>query len=548
MNAMLVQGVASNGWCLIHPRLGLPGACDLRDFPMSDSLHLALLKLLTWFGCGSCLAMNLYYLMSFPLTAISAQFVLRKVRQEHFPSAVGALLYALLPGHFLRGLNHLFLTEYYLIPPAILAALWVYMEPESLFRWLPNQDRLAKGFFSARGVFALVVMLFVASAGIYYAFFCAFFILVAALASWAIRGRRLALPTSLLLVGVLVAAGLANLAPSILYQWENGANNMVRRTAYSGAEVWGMKITQLLLPNPGHPLKIFAKLRARYDAGQGAWNESGFSNLGILGSVGFLTLVVRLFYRRPLTLFPMLEEALTLFNGAGIFLATVGGFGTIVALVALPSIRCYNRISFYLGFLSILMFVLLVERVFASIKCSPIGRYVYRSTLVAVLMLGAFDQFPPGCIPDYMALKSAYENDADFVHRVEKLLSPGAMVFQLPYRPFPEGYVVVRGKLYSYEHLRGYLHSCALRWSYGAMKGRAVDRWQAEIAAKPIEELVRVLRETGFEALYVDRDGYEDRAVHLEEELSRKLATKPVRSTDDRLLLYRLPAVELRTP
>ena len=49
----------------------------------------------------------------------------------------------------------------------------------------------------------------------------------------------------------------------------------------------------------------------------------------------------------------------------------------------------------------------------------------------------------------------------------------GAMVFQLPYRRFPETQPLAR--MADYDLMRGYLHSDDLRWSYGFMKGRPGD-------------------------------------------------------------------------
>jgi len=78
-----------------------------------------------------------------------------------------------------------------------------------------------------------------------------------------------------------------------------------------------------------------------------------------------------------------------------------------------------------------------------------------------------------------------------------------------------------------YEHFRAFLHSRALRWSYGAIKGRAGDAWQKGTANLPAEPMVSQLLAAGFEAIYVDRHGFDDNGVRLEEELSQSLG-RPV--------------------
>src|SRR5205823_302872 len=82
--------------------------------------------------------------------------------------------------------------------------------------------------------------------------------------------------------------------------------------------------------------------------------------------------------------------------------------------------------------------------------------------------------------------------------------------------------------------------SRTLRWSYGAMKGRETDAWQAAVAARPLLELVPAVAQAGFDGLYVDRAGYEDGADQVERTLTRLLATPPLRSDDGRFLFFSL--------
>ena len=53
------------------------------------------------------------------------------------------------------------------------------------------------------------------------------------------------------------------------------------------------------------------------------------------------------------------------------------------------------------------------------------------------------------------------------------------MIFQMPYRPFPEAPAL--GAIADYDLFRGYLHSDDLRWSYGIVKGRGED-WSALVS------------------------------------------------------------------
>jgi phosphoglycerol transferase len=152
--------------------------------------------------------------------------------------------------------------------------------------------------------------------------------------------------------------------------------------------------------------------------------------------------------------------------------------------------------------------------------------------------LGAYDQTSPAYAPDHRGLRERFAEDADFVAAVEAHLPPGATVMQLPYVPFPEQPPV--WAMHDYDHLRAYLHSRSLRWSYGAARGREGDLWQQSVTERPVEDLVRTLALAGFGGVYVNRDGFADGGRALTEDLDHLLGPEPIRSRSGRLCLYDL--------
>jgi phosphoglycerol transferase len=93
------------------------------------------------------------------------------------------------------------------------------------------------------------------------------------------------------------------------------------------------------------------------------------------------------------------------------------------------------------------------------------------------------------------------------------------MLFQLPYMPFPES--PPRHRLADYDLFRPYLSTSWLRWSYGAVRTRFADAWIADIAARPIRDMVQALALAGFRGIVVDSYGYEDGGAALDAELRR---------------------------
>src|SRR5262249_2167724 len=150
-----------------------------------------------------------------------------------------------------------------------------------------------------------------------------------------------------------------------------------------------------------------------------------------------------------------------------------------------------NRISVYIAFFSLLTVALLLELFARRYVKTRSGRFAFGLCLALALALGALDQFAPRLTPNYAQVRAEFDSDDDFIRKLQSSLPAGAMVFQLPAVPFPENPRV--GKMFDYDHARGYLHSQTLRWSYGAVKGRASEVWQKLVAAKPTDELLEAI-------------------------------------------------------
>ena len=127
--------------------------------------------MLSVFSSDWALLFNVYFLLGFPLIALSALAVLRHFRVAPGPAFAVSLLYAFLPSRLLIGELHFFLSVFFQVPLAILLALWVAGDDPPLFEagerpWPP---RLA--LRRRRSVGAVAIALLVSGTGVYYAFF-----------------------------------------------------------------------------------------------------------------------------------------------------------------------------------------------------------------------------------------------------------------------------------------------------------------------------------------------------------------------------------------
>jgi phosphoglycerol transferase len=256
----------------------------------------------------------------------------------------------------------------------------------------------------------------------------------------------------------------------------------------------------------------------------------------LVGSVGFVFLLGRLFYRRrsrePATL-----DGLALLNLAALVLGTCGGLGALFNFMATPMIRAYNRISVFVAFFCLAAVALLLDKLLCRLPAGR-ARWAFHAMPALVLVGGVLDQTAPSMVPYYSHLKKMYDAQAEFVGRIEATLPPGAMVWQMPSIGFPETPPIAT--MGCYDHLRGYLHSRQLRWSHGSMHGRPEDRWRVWLAEQSLEDMVQDLVWAGFRGIYLDRQGYADLGAKVEPELSRLLGVSPMVSTHQRLSFFDL--------
>jgi phosphoglycerol transferase len=525
----LIKSILDHGWYLHNDSVGFPQGMDLHDFPLADSLHFLLIKALGWFWPHSAAVYNLFFLLTFPLTTLTALFVFARLGCAYPVALVAALLYALLPYHFIR-FGHLFLASYYLVPLQIWLAVRLY-RGDNPFRtrgWLP---------LSALGT--VVICLLTGAAGVYYAFFSCYFLLVAAVVSWFARRERSTLWAGAISIALIGLSLGLTLSPSLLHRWREGVNPDAVQRDSAEAEVHGLRVTQLLLPVTGHRVSRLNRLKRDYNTPNRSLSTEGdSSSLGAVAGVGFLYLLAHLVLRRRTRAELRLPDGLAILTAAALILASVGGLGALFSYLVTPLIRGYSRISVFIAFFALAAVGMLLQRLWQRYQAGSRGRALVWALLAGVLVLGVLDQTTDQLVPPYEALAQEYRADAEFVRRIEERLPAQTPVYQLPALPFPE-YATPQGYL-CYDLFRPYLHSRHLRWSFGSLRGTECDDWRLHRASQPLEQLVEELALAEFGALCVDRAGYADHGAAVERQLARVLGTPSLVSANGRLAYYEL--------
>jgi hypothetical protein len=532
-----------NGWWLTNRYLGAPERLEMYDYPTNCNLHFLALKCLSLFTSNPAVLVNLYFLLSFPLISLAALAALRSLGIARGVAIVGGVLFAFLPYHFWRGESHLFLAAYYMIPLLLMVVVWLANGEPFLIVRQSETGRLRVELTSLRAIISVLVCAAIGCDFPYYAVFALLFVLVAGLYGFAQSRSAGTLWQTAILSAILAGSFLANMSPSFLYWWREGPNLSpahVAKRPWTDGEQLSLTITQLLLPPFQHRLPFFRSLRDRFYSGTHLVSEGDAMALGIVGSLGFLFLMGCVICGHGArSERGRLCHLLGVLTVCAVLVCTAGGFGTAFNLLGFGLVRSYNRISIFIGFLALAASCVGIDLLYRRFAALRGGRVIARAVLAALLVLGLADQTSCTYLAPFPEVKEAYQNDADFVARIEAAVPEGTMVFQLPYVAFLS-YANAVYRLQPYDHFRAYLHSHKLRWSFGAMHGRFADDLHAYLASFPTENLVRALAFLDFGGIYVDREGYADAAKELETKLRSILPAEPIVSRNGRFAFFPL--------
>ena len=504
-----VQRAIEGAWYFENARSGFPFVSNHLDYPTSDTGTYLVLKLLGWFLLTATATMNVYYLLGFSLCAVAAYLVTRTFGVSKQLSFATALLYSFSSFHFWR-LGHLYFTWYFVAP------LFFYVGLRLFSNQLIFADPNVRWTTKLLNACALLVL---ASFGIYYALFGCFVILLCTILASAFKRSWKYLLEGTITIGFVVLGVLLNVVPSLIYIFTQGENSEGVGRLAGESELYGLKITQMLLPRADHRLDSFFEFASRYNDAFPLVTENISSSLGAIASLGFLLLIgvlmLSLVMNRTISTSHTFDQTsslqfrlqiLAILTLGMVLMATVGGGSSLFAMLISTSIRSWNRISIFIAFISILAFMLCVDRVIAKYTKATYLWLVGGIFALILLVVGIYDQTVRPCHSCISTNKTLVANDVAFIKAIETNLPPQAAIYQLPYMAYPESSSV--NGLGSYDQARGLLNSTNLRWSFGGMRGRTGDWFFRKLAQLPIDQQVTIIKAVGFSGIYLDRRGY----------------------------------------
>jgi phosphoglycerol transferase len=513
---------AIEGWIFDNPRSGYPFGSNFLDYPGSDSGNLIILKILGLITGKYYYALNIFILISFSVVFLTGFCTLRSLDLSKPLAFSAALLFSFLPFHFQR-MGHLFYLWYFCVPIFFHICYTIYRSEELLD---------FKKIFSIKNFSIAFLLIALSSFGVYYALFG---VLMLAVTGLTVYFRSMLLKSLLkpfAAIAIICIGVFINLSPNIIHKQINGANSEVAIRSPAEAEIYGLKLMQLILPRTEHRNEYLSTLISHYNKNYPLINENMTSSLGLVGAIGlmvaFLMLMTCMSSQRKL------DPRLSLFGLLVIFLyffGTIGGLGAVFSATISSSIRGWNRISIFIGFGTIAIFFFglqyIIFRYFSAIRVNVI---LITSALLFGF-IGLYDQTINPCITCNAQNKIAFEMDRKFIADIERSIPIGGAVYQLPYMAFPE--VAPLNRLHTYDHTVGFLHSKEVKWSYAGMKGRQGDLFYRSLSQESIEKQIEVIRRLGFAGIYIDRRGYKDNAELLISQLTILLGSEPSFKRED---------------
>jgi phosphoglycerol transferase len=521
-----IKTMIETGWVYSNDRLGAPFGTNFLDFAGSDGFNLAIIKSICYFTQDPSSVMNIFCIVSFLLIYFASFWTLRKFHISFWLSIAGALIYACLPYRFYRGPNHLFLAAYFIIPLITASLIEIYsgFSPRKL-------NPIGKLSLSHYLIFILA-----GSCGIYYSFFTVLFIFFLGCLNFInLKSKNI---TKNLLISLLLVlfSVFVNLLPSIFYQHHEGKNFQVAQRAVSEADLYGMRISQLLLPIPDHQIQRVANFSHRYSNGISK-TEAISSALGVIVSIGFIYLLYIAVMRK--SIFKDIRvELLSKLNLLSILFATVGGLGVLFSLFITSEFRGLNRISIFIAFFSLITFLLGFQKLIESNKKKSRHVGLIPISAFVLLIFALYDQTPKGATDHNQNLNNTFRNDKKFISEIENVLPEEAMIYQLPYIKFPE--VSPLNKEGYNGMLKPYVHSKTIHWSFGGIKGRLSDAWLKEIDVIPINKRIDLLQKAGFSGILIDKLACKDQCISLEKEIHSRTKLPAVVSDDKHYSFFRL--------
>jgi hypothetical protein len=419
-----------------------------------------------------------------------------------------AISFAFIPEHWQRQ-SHLFLSLYWTIP--LSCFYLIQINSGGFARYFKQNDSRNKSFFRA-SMFGLF-LLFLVQQGVYYAVFT--FILTAG--TFAIRfivHRRVdrSLKVSLTILAAHAALMIGSLViETRLAQWSGTNLEAFARSQFESL-LYGGLMPQLIYPWPGSTLYFASEAVRQFPDGLSRLSAGGNENQIWQGLIPGLCISIAILFM----LFSLVKSSrakssensqiISIAMLIGILFYIAGGLGFILAAIN-PQIRAWNRLSFHISFLAMLLVGIMVSSLIDQSKkrFNWQHHFVTGSAAVVLAVVLVLDSFPKGLNLDVTGYKNETNELKLWVSSVETQTGGNCAVLQLPLVSYPEMPPTLQMDIY--EQFLPYLFSQDLKFTFGSMKKSKLSNWQDNLPKEIDSNLMKLAAGNDFCAITWDSLG-----------------------------------------
>lgn len=509
-----------------HALSGLPDDVQCYAF----SMECTILRITGVFQHDPITIVNIYYLLVYFICGLTALYALRRFGVGWWAAGAGAILFALLPYHFMQNVNHLTLSNYSMVPLFMLVCAWIHdqhaAEPGVLREPLSRRE-------------AAIVLLFCLLWGLTEEYYAFMFLLFAWLAAFLGGTRHRSLRPLYAAAGVTVGLAVSFVIRGKLVHWSWGAFagrtfGSFQLTGYGQDEMYPLKLIQMILPASNNRMHALARINHIYSNSHPLVNENRYTVLGILLAITLLVLLAKALFGRPG------QSIRDRFLGKNLLFAilvgAMGGIGTIIseaswstlgARFPLSQARGWDRVYVFVAFIVVLFLATHASRWLQGLRePRPTGGKVgfphwLGATLVVVVTgLAMLDQIPPLRHSWLVGNDARYLVDKAFFGKLDQHYAQNYRVFYWPsMRPWGGRY----GKEYYTVAYHPLIASRKLMTSYGAAPSTAAAYWLEATAKQAPPQMLGTLCAGRFDGILVYKLALREQDQALAQYLAARL-------------------------
>lgn len=491
---------------------------------------------------------NFTFIFTYFLSAVCTYYFLRKNNVSRLTSFLGGVIYAFIPGHYLRNISHLMVGSVFVIPLFVQSTMELAQGLMCKEEYAVKSKLSRKQLFRSmdRNVYKAVLNIFLISMStLYYGFFSLMLIVFAGIYAAVKTGKARHLFYSAFLVLQNFIFIIALYIPQVMQDTTEKVKTTYVSRWVSDLDAYGIKLAQLILPVQGHRVTALRYLKALYDDAYGN-TETAWSSLGIIMSLGLIVSI--LFIILPLKEHTQIK-LLGSFNLFMILVGTIGGGASIIGLF-FYSIRCYNRLSYFIGAYSLLGSMILFDKLICGVNQKYKNLAVV--LLIGICFLGVLDEVPAQKYRQTSQKQNdtaQYYEDELFVSQIESYEGTGAMIMLFPLNSsLIKGYELSsEGGYLGYNQARMPLHAHTSRWNIGMglEVGGIGDQWMASVNDMQFTDQLKMFIAAGYDGIVLYSDGYDEERYETMKNNLEKYISEPVcTSTDGKWTYYSLGEVK----